>query len=62
MSEPDACEPQRYVVFVRDSWGIARRQGEPREMTVEEAESEPRARQQMQMGWLVPESEAENVR
>lgn len=62
MDERGAGERQRYVAFVRDSWGFAKRVGEPREMTPEEAAREADARRQMQMGWLVPESEAENVR
>lgn len=62
MSKRDAGDYRRYVAFVRDSWGFAKRVGEPREMTPKEAAGEADARRQTQMGWLVPEPEAENVR
>lgn len=52
---------QKWVVFTRDSWGLARR-GTTRLLTNEEAEAENQLRRVLRMGWLVRDSEAKDMR
>lgn len=50
-----------YGIFVRDSWGIARRTGALM-LTPSEYQAQQDLRRQRQVGWLVPAEDAERQR